>query len=45
LIGFAPPIEKDGFPLHLGYLARHARQASDIGIQHVIAEIRRIVAP
>jgi DNA-binding transcriptional LysR family regulator len=42
LIGFAPPIEVDGFPLHL---ASHARQASDIGIQHVIAEIRRIVAP
>jgi len=45
LIGFAPPIEKDGFPLHLGYLASHARQTSDCGVQHLIAEIRRIVAP
>jgi len=45
LIGFAPPIEKDGFRLHLGHLASHARETSDCGVEHVIAEIRRIVAP
>lgn len=40
LVGFEPPIEVNGFPLHL---ASHIRQVNDRVIQYVIAEIRKIV--
>lgn len=39
LTSFDPPIEVNGFPLHL---ASHTRQSNNSGVQHVIAEIRKI---
>jgi len=39
LTSFDPPIEVSGFPLHL---ASHTRQANNHGVQHVIAEVRKI---
>lgn len=39
LTSFAPPIEVEGFPLHL---ASHTRQSNNPGVQHVTAEVRKI---
>lgn len=39
LVNFAPPIDVDGFPLHMAW---HTRQANDRGVQHVISVIRAV---
>jgi DNA-binding transcriptional LysR family regulator len=42
LVAFEPPIPTEGFPLHLGW---HARHANDPGIRHVVETIATILAP
>lgn len=39
LVCFEPPLDVSGFDLHL---ASHRRQSNDHGVQHVIAEIRKV---